>query len=74
MPLLNHVETLRAGQHAPSGLSTVTYSDRGRLASAKKGTTITNYAYNGLGHRVRRVKKSCCSLLVPRTVGKILSL
>jgi RHS repeat-associated protein len=44
-----------SGNLLSDGTVTYTYSDRGRLSSVKKGTVITNYAYNGLGQRVKKL-------------------
>ena len=44
-----------AGNLASDGSTAYTYSDRGRLKSAQQGAAITNYAYNGLGQRVKKI-------------------
>jgi RHS repeat-associated protein len=43
-----------AGNITGNGLSTFTYSDRGRLATAVTGTNTVNYKYNGLEQRVSK--------------------
>ena len=44
-----------SGNLTGDGTTTYTYSDRGRLQTAQTGTAVTNYAYNGLGQRVKKI-------------------
>jgi RHS repeat-associated protein len=44
-----------AGNLTGDGTVTYTYSDRGRLQSVLKGTATTNYSYDGLGQRVKKI-------------------
>jgi RHS repeat-associated protein len=51
-----------AGNLTGDGTLTYTYSDRGRLKSVQQGTTVTNYAYNGLGQRVMKIGATDASI------------
>jgi RHS repeat-associated protein len=44
-----------AGNLLSDGTTSYAYSDRGRLKSVTKAAVTTNYAYNGLGQRVKKV-------------------
>lgn len=47
-----------AGNVVSDGAVTFTYSPRGRLQTTRVGTISSDYAYNGLGQRVRKTGRS----------------
>jgi RHS repeat-associated protein len=51
------------GNLASDGTTTYTYSDRGRLQAAQVGSAVTNYAYNGLGQRVKKIGAADTSIV-----------
>jgi RHS repeat-associated protein len=61
-----------AGNLTSDGSVTYTYNARGRLSTAKKGTTTTTYLVNGLGQRAKKTVGSTVTLYHYDEGGKLL--